>query len=145
MLDGFTYAGRIPAAFAAVPVPGAPGALLAFPGQNIVTDDGAARFYEILIKLPHAAVTPVTAAGQMREVATAGLPSPPWVAPVDAAIALGGPASAVRNSISRTFAFTQQPACPGAAADFWPRRASNERRASPSSAAEWRKGPTGRH
>ena len=85
-LDGFTFAGRIPEAYGAVPVAGAPGALLAFPGQNLVITDGAARFYEILVKLPSAAVARATAGGQMLEIATAAAPVPAAVLPVDAAV-----------------------------------------------------------
>jgi len=78
-LDGFTFQGPIPAAFSSVPIAGAPGVLLAFPAQNIVTTDSYGRWFEILVKLPHTTVTPVTVANQMLNTAAVT----GYAAPVD--------------------------------------------------------------
>lgn len=81
-LNGFTYQGKIPAdnnAYQKVQVAGAPGVYLTFPGIDIVTTNNNVRFYEILIKLPHAMVTPVSSANQILEIGS----TTTYVKPVD--------------------------------------------------------------
>jgi len=78
-LDGFTFQGKIPADFGKVPVDGAPGAYLEFPARNMMHTDNQGRWFEILIKLPHAVVTPVTEAQQMMDITNAH-----YLEPVDA-------------------------------------------------------------
>lgn len=67
-VDGFTFQGKIPSNFQKVAIAGAPGAYVSFPSRNIVTTDSYGRWYEILIKLPHASVTPVMRANQLKDI-----------------------------------------------------------------------------
>lgn len=76
-LNGFTFQGKIPSNYQKVAVAGAPGAYISFPGRNIVKTDSYGRWYEIVIKLPHATVTPVMKANQLQDF------SSNWIAPVD--------------------------------------------------------------
>lgn len=86
-LDGFTFNGPVPlkadgtAVADKVPVPGAPGVYLSFNaalGRNVVRTDGYGRWYEILVKLPNCAVTPVTQPNQVKAFGAST-----YVTPVD--------------------------------------------------------------
>lgn len=80
-IKGFTYQGKIPpfTGLSKVPLAGAPGVYLNFPSVNMVTTNNAGRWYEILIKLPHAVVTPISSANQIKEIDT----TKGYVKPVD--------------------------------------------------------------
>jgi len=71
-LNGFTFQGPIPSVYSSVPVAGAPGVLLQFPGQNMVVTDSYGRWFEILVKLPHTNVTAVTTYNQIVNVGGSG-------------------------------------------------------------------------
>ena len=75
-LSGFTPLGPIVMDAAGeykMSVPGAPGALLHFAMPNIVANDGWGRWFEILLKLPHCAVSVLTADGQFASIDGAAL------------------------------------------------------------------------
>lgn len=75
--NGFTFQGKIPSNPSKVAIAGAPGVYISFPSRNIVKTDSYGRWYEILIKLPHASVTPVMRPNQLQDFAGAN------IAPVD--------------------------------------------------------------
>lgn len=77
-LNGFTYQGQIPASYEKLALAGAPGVYISFPERDIVSTDTYMRMYEIMIKLPHATVTPVTAEEQVHTIDGIG-----WEEPVD--------------------------------------------------------------
>jgi hypothetical protein len=66
-LAGFTFMGQIPEYYRKVPIPGAPGAYLEFPQQNMVGNN-MATVSEILIKLPTCTVTPYNRANQFQSI-----------------------------------------------------------------------------